>query len=317
MANTRTVNGIRLCQTIFKQRYKNRQRHKSSDLQRRSKNYVDTKEVNKATQRPRERTPILEDGTNTRANTGVALTEEYTLYKSLLEVQYPALDWNLSSLYKNEDCFDLRYYRHQQFRDYYGPKQSSRSWQTASRATKDAIAIANTLLECTDWFTTIARDCLTDMIHISDDADVHKAILTAFYVPLRWRYMYLQTININENEWPTFDLSAKSQQERVWDFVRTFVRDSVLTPTQRQASKRNTLEWLIKKLCKSTHLCKVLLNYGVPKSCANLTGMLITLHSQIKDFHKSSTDKPIAFTNHTNIAQEMTDLLSKINDTDF
>ena len=203
----------------------------------------------------------------------------------------------------------LRYYILSQFRDYYGFEAGFLKWQTASRATMDAIATANAVLECTDRITTLARECLTDMIAVSDDADVHKAILTAFYVPLRWRYMYLQSININENEWSTFDLSARSQQEKSWNFVRTFVRNKVLTPTQRQTNKRNTLELMIKKYCKNPHLCKVLLNYGAPKG-SKLTGMLITLHTHINE-----EDKHIAFTNHTNIAQNISIFLSQISDT--
>jgi len=237
---------------------------------------------------------MREHGTDTRVGTGSAPTQAYTLYKSLLvDWENAALDWN------------MKYYRLQQFRDFYGAEAGVRKWETASRATMDAIATANTLLECTDRITTLARECLTDMIHISDDDDVHKEILTAFYVPLRWRYMYLQSININENEWSTFDLSAKSQQEKSWDFVRTFVRKKVLTPTQRQTNKRNTLELMTRKMCKSTHLCKVLLNYGAPIG-AKLLSMLITLHTHINEKDK-----------HDNIAQNISTMISQITDTNF
>jgi hypothetical protein len=63
--------------------------------------------------------------------------------------------------------------------------------------------------------------------------------------------------------WSSCDLSAQQDQKATWAYVKDSVATFALTPQQRAFGRRNILALVINKLCKNTHLCKLLLNYGV------------------------------------------------------
>ena len=88
-------------------------------------------------------------------------------------------------------------------------------------------------------------------------------MLTTFYVPLRWRYEYLQSRDIPQQKWSRCDLSATQDQQQTWAHVKNSVFTFALTLQQRASGQRNVLANVIRKLCKNTNLCKLLLKYGV------------------------------------------------------
>jgi hypothetical protein len=175
----------------------------------------------------------------------------------------------------------MRQYTLDDFIDYYGETRGRAFWQSALQATADATAAVKNPHDVNGPdlanFWTLISGWLQASAPTAEAANA--LMLTTFYVPLRWRYEYLQSCDVPQQKWSRCDLSATQVQLQTWAHVKNSVFTFALTPQQRASGQRNVLANVIRKLCKNTNLCKLLLKYGVADA-RSLATMLAALAVQ-------------------------------------
>ena len=177
--------------------------------------------------------------------------------RAVSECPYPsevALDW------------DMRSYTKDQFVEFYGGCQGIVYWQAALEATiateRAVRYLRSARPQTLQSLWTILAAWVSDTPTVDDS---RKLLMSAFYLPLRWRCDYTQQAGLPQEQWSSCDLSAPEHQESTWSRVKTYVQGSMLTDEQKASGRSyNTVGLIINKITKSANLCKLLLAYGVP-----------------------------------------------------
>jgi hypothetical protein len=161
-------------------------------------------------------------------------------------------------------AWDMRSYTLAEFINYYGVPEAHDFWQPSLHATADARAAIRNLHEVDGPAMANFWALISGWVPTAPTVEAaNDLMLSAFYIPLRWRYEFLQSRGVLPEMWSSCDLSAQQDQKATWAYVKDSVATFALTPQQRAFGRRNILALVINKLCKNTHLCKLLLNYGV------------------------------------------------------
>jgi len=161
-------------------------------------------------------------------------------------------------------AWDMRSYTLAEFINYYGVPEAHDFWQPSLHATADARAAIKNLHEVDGPAMANFWALISGWVPTAPTVEAaNDLMLSAFYIPLRWRYEFLQSRGVLPEMWSSCDLSAQQDQKATWAYVKDSVATFALTPQQRALGRRNILALVINKLCKNTHLCKLLLNYGV------------------------------------------------------
>ena len=161
-------------------------------------------------------------------------------------------------------AWDMRSYTLAEFINYYGVPEAHDFWQPSLHATADARAAIRILHEVDGPAMANFWALISGWVPTAPTVEAaNDLMLSAFYIPLRWRYEFLQSRGVLPEMWSSCDLSAQQDQKATWAYVKDSVATFALTPQQRALGRRNILALVINKLCKNTHLCKLLLNYGV------------------------------------------------------
>ena len=176
---------------------------------------------------------------------------------------------------------DLRPYTLAEFINHYGEMTAHKIWQPSLHATTDARAAIKNLREVDGPALANFWALISGWVPTAQTVEAaNDLMMSAFYMPLRWRYEFLQSEDVPPELWGSYDLSA--QQMSMWKYVKNSVTTFALTSEQRAEGKRNTLTHVINKLCKNTNLCKLLLNYGAvdAPSLRTILGALAALRAR-------------------------------------
>jgi hypothetical protein len=159
-------------------------------------------------------------------------------------------------------AWDLHSYTLSELINHYGERIAHKIWQPSLHATTDARTAMKNLHKLDGPALANFRSLISGWVATAQTSEIaDEMMLAAFYIPLRWRYEFLQSENVSSDMWGSYDLSA--QQCSMWKHVKESVFNYALTPQQRDAGNRNTLNHVINKLCKNMNFCKLLLNFGV------------------------------------------------------
>ena len=154
--------------------------------------------------------------------------------------------------------WDMVHYSADAFKAFYGEEAGKTFFQAAIQATMDTKATVRKLIHANRQALANYWGLLSGWARTAPTVQEAKELMdVSFYVPLRWRYEYLQSVGIPMSEWKAYDLSSKEDRKATWEHVKKSARQF------SQAERRNTLGHVINKTCKCTNLCKLVINFGV------------------------------------------------------
>ena len=123
-------------------------------------------------------------------------------------------------------AWDMRSYTLAEFIIYYGVPDAHDFWQPSLHATVDARAAIKNLHEVDGPALANFWALISGWVPTAPTVEAaNDLMLSAFYIPLRWRYEFLQSRDVLPEMWSSCDLSAQQDQKATW----AYVKDSVAT----------------------------------------------------------------------------------------